>query len=58
MNKAKINQLCTHIIMAANSVEHKGEENSAQLMGICQAARQIAAEIQKPDEPKENPKEE
>lgn len=44
MDKAKIKQLCAQIIMAANSVEHRGEENSAQLMGICRAARQIAAE--------------
>ena len=50
MDKVKIIQLCNHIIAAANNVEHRGEENSAQLMGICRAARQIAAEIQKPDE--------
>ncbi len=50
MDKAKIIQFCNHIIMAANSVEHKGEENSAQLIGICRAARQIAAEVNKPEE--------
>lgn len=44
MDKAKIIQLCNHIIAAANNVEHRGEENSAQLIGICRAARQIAAE--------------
>lgn len=50
MDKAKINQLCNHIILAANGVEHRGEENSAQLIGICRAARQIAAEVNKPEE--------
>ena len=50
MDKNAINQLCSQIIMAANNVEHKGEENSAQLMGICRAVRQIVAEINKPEE--------
>lgn len=58
MDKVKIIHICNCIIAAANNVEHKGEENSAQLEGIRRSARQIAAEIQKPDEPKENPKEE
>ena len=50
MDNAKIIQFCNHIIMAANSVEHRGEENSAQLIGICRAARQIAAEVNKSEE--------
>lgn len=54
MDKQKITQLCNHIIAAANNVEHKGEENSAQLMGICRAARQIAAEVNKTEEVTQN----
>ena len=50
MDKAKINQLCSHIIVAANGVEHKGEENSAHLIGICRAARLIMAETNKLEE--------
>ena len=50
MDKQKITQLCNQIIAAANSVEHRGEENSAQLMGICRAARQIATEVNKAEE--------
>ena len=53
MDKTKITQLCNQIVAAANNVEHRGEANSAQLMGICRAARQIAAEVNKPDEKQE-----
>jgi hypothetical protein len=50
MDKTKIAQLCNQIIAAANNVEHRGEQNSAQLMGICRAARQIAAELNRTEE--------
>lgn len=50
MDKQKIIQLCNNIIMAANNVEHRGEENSAQIIGICRAARQIAAELNRTEE--------
>lgn len=53
MDKMKINLLCKHILSAANSVEHKGEDNSAQLIGICRAAREIAAEVNKPEKTRE-----
>ena len=53
MDKSKVMQLCNHILAAANSVEHRGEENSAQILGICRAARQIAAEVNKPEEKRE-----
>ena len=49
MDKQKITQLCQHILKAANETEVRGESNFAQLLGICQAARQIAAEVNKPE---------
>lgn len=50
MNKQTIKTLCEQIIMAANATHVCGEANMAQLMGICRAARQIAAEASKPQE--------
>ena len=49
MDKAKINQCCARIVSAANQIETRGEENAAQILGICQAARMIAAELRKED---------
>ena len=47
MDKQKITQLCQHILKAANEMEVRGENNFAQILGICQSARQIAAEVNK-----------
>ena len=55
MNKQTIKTLCEQIIMAANATHVCGEANMAQLMGICRAARQIAAEVNKPEEKEEVP---
>lgn len=49
MDKQKITVLCQHILKAANEMDVRGENNFAQLLGICQAARQIAAEVNKPE---------
>lgn len=50
MNKEIIRQLCAQILAAANSIEYRGEGNAVQVVGICRAARQIAAEVNKPEE--------
>lgn len=50
MDKQKIIQLCQHILKSANEIETHGETNFAHLIGICQVARQIAAEVKKPEE--------
>lgn len=49
MDKKKIEMLCGRIIQAANNVEVHGEGNMAQLLGVCQAARNILVEISVPD---------
>lgn len=41
----KITQLCDQIILAANTTSVHGEQNMAQLLGICRAARAIKATI-------------
>ena len=50
MDKQKIIQLCQHILKSANDTEVHGENNLTHLLGICQAVRQIAAEVNKPEE--------
>lgn len=47
MDKNRISQLCTHILGAANSITVAGESNAAQILGICRAVREIAAEVNK-----------
>ena len=47
MDKAKIYQHCDYIIAAANQIDHKGESNSAQILGICRTARMIQQELRK-----------
>ena len=49
MEKEKINQLLGQIIGGANSVFLCGEENMAQLVGICRAARQIHQLVNTPE---------
>ena len=49
MDKKKIERLCEQILLGANSVSVTGEQNMAQLMGICRSARLIASEINKPE---------
>lgn len=58
MNKQTIKTLCEQIIMAANATHVCGEANMAQLMGICRAARQIATEVNRPEETTNDNKEE
>lgn len=44
MDKTKVNQvdqLLSQIVTAANGVSVAGEQNMAQLLGICRAARQV-----------------
>lgn len=48
MDKEQINQLLSQIVAAANGVVVAGEQNMAQLMGICRAARQIHQMINAP----------
>ena len=50
MDKQKITMLCQRILKAANEMEVRGENNFAQMLGICQAARQIATEVNKAEE--------
>lgn len=41
MDKKKIETLLNQIVAAANSVTVSGEQNMAQLMGICGSAREV-----------------
>lgn len=41
MNKKVIETHIRQIIAAANSMEISGEQNMAQLMGICRSAREV-----------------
>ena len=41
MNKKAIETKLNQIICAANSMTVMGEQNAAQLVGICQAAREV-----------------
>lgn len=50
MDKHKITQLCQHILMAANEMDVRGENNCTQLLGICKTVRQIAAEVNNSEE--------
>lgn len=54
MDKEQINQLLSQIVAAANGVAVAGEQNMAQLMGICRAARQIHQIVNAPKEEKED----
>ena len=49
MDKENIERLLGQILGAANSIMVRGEENMAQLMGICRAARQIHQLIAAPE---------
>ena len=40
-NKKAIESHLNNILSAANSVEVSGEQNMAQLMGICRSAREV-----------------
>lgn len=53
MDKAKINMLCSRIIRSANSITIEGESDAAQIIGICRAAREIAAEANRPEQNRE-----
>ena len=47
MNISKIYQHCNYIVAAANQIETKGENNAAQIIGICRTARMIQQELQR-----------
>lgn len=49
MDKGKVNALCSRIIRSANSITIEGESDAAQIIGICHAAREIAAEVNRPE---------
>lgn len=41
MDKKAIESHLSNILAAANSVQISGEQNMAQLMGICRSAREV-----------------
>lgn len=49
MDRIKIIKLCEQILSAGNHIRVEGEQNMAQVIGVCQAARMIAEEIQRED---------
>ena len=56
MDKKLIETKLTRIIQAANALTVQGENNAAQVMGICRAAREVWQLVNAPDdqEVKEN----
>ena len=50
MYKKAIEKQIRQIIAAANSVEISGEQNMAQLMGICRSAREVWRLVNLPEE--------
>lgn len=50
MYKKAIEKQIRQIIAAANSVEISGEQNMAQLMGICKSAREVWRLVNLPEE--------
>ena len=59
MDKNRILALCNHILSETGRITIlAAEPNVAHFREVQLAAHEIAAEIRKPDEPKETPKEE
>lgn len=50
MEQEMITRLCAQIVEAANRIPVCGEESAAQLLGLCRAARTIAAQVNKREE--------
>ena len=51
MDKTGIKASCEKILVAANNIPVTGEKSMNNLLAICQLARLISAEIDRPDEP-------